>query len=99
MRALSDGEREIWNDMQRDAAPDERDYRVLSQREHTRGSIPCLCDYCDEGIEPGQRYRVVSLINEGKFELIRHHAGMCPKVQAIMSEGYAPDWPPGEDLF
>lgn len=100
MRSLSDGEREIWNDLQRDAAPDERDYRVLSKREHTRGQTACPCDHCDAAIQSGQRYVAVSLINEGKFELIRHHVGICPKIQAAMSEGGPPDWSYAEeDLF
>lgn len=91
-RGMSDGEREIWNEMQRDAAPDPRDYRVLSQRQHTRGPRPCLCDYCNNPIETGQRYAAVSLMNEGRFELIRHHAPICPTLSEAMSEGWAPDW-------
>lgn len=91
-RGMTDGEREIWNEMQRDAAPDPREHRVLSQRRHTRGARPCLCDYCGAPIETGERYAAVSLINEGQFELVRHHVPTCPQVSETMSEGHAPDW-------
>jgi hypothetical protein len=75
MRQLSDGERELWNEMQRDGAPY---WRTLSSKVSTRGARPIHCDVCDNGITSGQRYTTVTGLEDGKFVMIRHHV-VCPE--------------------
>lgn len=90
MRSLSDGEREIWNDSQRDdGAPD---WKTLSETRHTRRKGPVDCDGCHEVIEIGQRYKIVTALEDGSFIQMRLHEPVCPKFQRVLSEGDGPDW-------
>lgn len=74
MRQMSDGERELWNEMQRDAAPD---VRTIAIRTATRRGPPILCDNCGAPINPGDRYGSHVFTEDGRFELTRYHTP-CP---------------------
>lgn len=89
MRQLSDGERELWNELQRDAAPD---FKVLSEKPGTRRKGPILCDGCHEAIEVGQRYKTVTYLEDGTFGHTRLHDPVCPKFEAALAEGDPPAW-------
>lgn len=51
-RRLTDGERDIWNEMQRDAAPGPDDFepcacpRCGDESQTLKGEEPALCDSC-----------------------------------------------------
>lgn len=72
-RQLSDGERELWQEMQREAAPD---VVVLSQKsvkarkEHT-------CDLCGQTIIVGDSYEAVAFLEDGEFQTHKMHL-VCP---------------------
>lgn len=92
MRQLSDGERELWNEMQREAAGDPADWKTLSERVGVRRKGPVPCDICQEIIEVGERYTTVSALEDGEFVQFRAHNPHCPKIQAALSEGDPPWW-------
>lgn len=68
-RHISDGDRDLWNEMQRDAAPDVKmlhDKVSVARRGH---ELSCGCF-----IFAGERYRSVAMIADGKFERSKEHA-------------------------
>jgi hypothetical protein len=69
MRQLSDGERELWNEMQRDAAPDIRvlwDKQPVARKAHR-------CARCGDEIKAGERYESTGIITDGVLEATKQH--------------------------
>lgn len=90
MRQLSDGEREaLYDSMRDDGAPD---WVTLSKSAHTRRKGPIPCSYCRKAIQVGERYEIVSALEDGRFVQLRIHPGICPALHREMSEGYPPEW-------
>lgn len=75
-RGMSDGEREMWNEQQRDAAPDVR----LLWHKRPVARKPHLCDHCNDEIAPGTRYESIGLLSDGTFQFEKLHlfAHHCP---------------------
>lgn len=66
-----------WSDVRHhyeDGDPEDAwpDQKILSSGVHTaRKAQPC--EFCDGSILPGQRYRKVVMLADGRFEMHRHH--------------------------
>lgn len=68
-RQLSDGERDIWNEMQADAAPT---VTVLWDKT-PKAKKPHLCDACNEEIAVGEVYKSTGVIEDGVFQATKMH--------------------------
>jgi hypothetical protein len=77
---MNDADRDVWNEMQRDAAPD---VTRLSDRIHTarkEHTLDCGCI-----VKPGEKYGVVVDLVDGKMETYKGHAlgwATCPTLYA-----------------
>ena len=76
MNRWSDGERQTWNEAQRDAVPVTRLLRKSRHVAKRRHRQPC--DVCGSAIKPGQQYEAHAFTVDGEFQTVRAHIG-CPK--------------------
>ena len=72
MRRMTDGERELWNEMQADAMPEVRE---LGRRK-LRARVRHVCTTCRKPIQPGEQYLRVALVEDGRFEELKF-CGPC----------------------
>lgn len=83
-RGMSDGEREIWNEMQADAAPD---IRVLWDKTPVARK-PHRCDCCGGEIASGEKYESRGIVLDGAFQAEKLHRWAyqypsgCPRLRA-----------------
>ena len=73
MRTLTDGERDIWNELQADAAPD---HRTLRETKH-KASKAHTCDACGGIIHPGEMYWNAAHVVDDEFIIEKTHAHDC----------------------
>lgn len=78
---MSPADREAWND-RNNGAPDI--VLLWQKRPVARKAHLCMC--CHEGINPGERYTSVGMLNDGVFEHLKTHVDAyyspsgCPKL-------------------
>ena len=81
MMGMSDGEREIWAELQREAAPD----IVVLWDKTPKARRPHLCDACNEEIAPGTVYESRGWREDGEFKTEKlhrwayQHPSGCPR--------------------
>lgn len=67
---MSDGARELWEEMQRDAAPQ---FEILRESTHVARKVCYRCSACRGHIGRGQQYRYTVLLEDGDFQTdVRH---------------------------
>lgn len=67
---MSDGARDLWNEMQRDAMPD---FEVLRETTHVARKVCYRCEACRAMIQKGQQYHYTVLLEDGEFQThVRH---------------------------
>lgn len=71
---MNEADRDVWNEMQRDAAPD---VRVISQRQHrARKAIRLDCGCITK---PGDLYCSMAWLEDGSFKTAKGHPLLaCP---------------------
>ena len=67
---MSDGARDLWNEMQRDAVPD---IEVLRESTHVARKVCYRCSACRAMIQKGQQYRYTVLKEDGEFQTHVQH--------------------------
>lgn len=78
---MTDGERDVWNEMQRDAAPDVRIMQTTRQRSRKERK----CDECPNPIKVGDEYDRTFIVEDGQpATVITHPRGsMCYEANEV----------------
>lgn len=66
---VSDGDRAVWDEMQRDAAPDCKVLKSAVSVARKGHELDCGCF-----VLPGERYRSIALLEDGAFIRWKEHA-------------------------